>query len=175
MSKTLVIGTIAGVLLIFALGGLFFWQMQSSQPPATPNSSDFTLSEVEGWQTYRNDEFGFELKLPLSHRLHGAFEGEGLFHIKEGNNVPVFTLLVYGSNSHSVHSTLDWVRDRIISDQEIMINNIAGRRVIFGTTTEQCTLYVFHAARFTYEFTGYESCFEGDFALKILNTFRLTG
>ena len=36
-----------------------------SQPQQqTQGTEDFTLSEVEGWQTYRSDEFGFETQIP---------------------------------------------------------------------------------------------------------------
>ncbi len=50
MSKTLVIGTIAGVLLVFALVGLFLWQMQPSSPvqqtPPPPAPSQPTVEQT---------------------------------------------------------------------------------------------------------------------------------
>ena len=36
---------------------------ERNQVSPTP-TSDSTLTEVEGWQTYRSDEFGFEIKYP---------------------------------------------------------------------------------------------------------------
>ena len=60
MSRTLVIGTIAGVLLVSALVGLFLWQRQSSPSPQTEPE----VLDTSNWQTYRNEEFGFEFMYP---------------------------------------------------------------------------------------------------------------
>ena len=79
MNKTLVISTIAGVLLVFALVGLFLWQTERNQvsptvspappaqtpPPLAPSpQSPAEVLDTSDWQTYRNDEFGFEVKYP---------------------------------------------------------------------------------------------------------------
>jgi hypothetical protein len=46
----------------------------SLQPQAV-DTSDITLSEVEGWQTYRNGEFGFELQYPRDWRIRIRSDG----------------------------------------------------------------------------------------------------
>ena len=78
----MVIGTVAAVVGIFALGGFFLWQaalgpagLGPSSPTSAPmpQSSDTSGSpraqaelDFAGWQTYRNAEFGFEVKYPKS-------------------------------------------------------------------------------------------------------------
>ncbi|HZX50126.1 MAG TPA: hypothetical protein VFE94_03205 [Candidatus Paceibacterota bacterium] len=80
MSKPLVIGTIVAVVGIFALGGFLLWQNVSNQvthtpeqqtppppvPSPQPQAIDNQQSEIDtsNWQTYRSDEFGFEVKMP---------------------------------------------------------------------------------------------------------------
>ncbi|OHA62218.1 MAG: hypothetical protein A3E07_02875 [Candidatus Wildermuthbacteria bacterium RIFCSPHIGHO2_12_FULL_45_9] len=38
----------------------------STPSPQASSNADFTVSEVEGWQTYRNEEYGFEFQVPES-------------------------------------------------------------------------------------------------------------
>ena len=61
MSKTLVIGTIAGVLLVFALGGFFLWQ-QPASPDVSPSGSSpspLPSSSVPGSTVYENQYMKF--------------------------------------------------------------------------------------------------------------------
>jgi len=85
----LVIGTIVGVVGIFALGGFLLWNdvrnvrnqvshtpasEEQTSPPApapSPQAVDNQQSTIDtfDWQTYRNAEFGFEFQYPATYEI----------------------------------------------------------------------------------------------------------
>src|SRR3989344_3594996 len=80
---------VAIVAVVIAVGSIFLLRAgvsnqvthtPSPQPQAINNqqsaidTSDPALSEVEGWQTYRNDEFGFEIEYPGNARISESSE-----------------------------------------------------------------------------------------------------
>jgi len=93
------------VLLVLVAGGVFAWQQGWISPKATQS-----VDETAGWQTYRNEEFSFEMKYPQEWKLKSStlgvdpifeFSGEGgaLFVLPRGSEVPVFRPLGVGEDS----------------------------------------------------------------------------
>ena len=89
MSKTLVIGIVV-VVAIFAFGGLFLWQMQSAlaprqqqTPPPVPALQSESINiqqpnfDTSEWQTYHNDEYGFEAMYPNDLLLETSIDSLG--------------------------------------------------------------------------------------------------
>jgi len=61
---------------IIGIGGYFLWsgtQQQTQPQDKIVNTED----EAADWKTYRNEEYGFEVKYPASHYIY--FEGDHIF------------------------------------------------------------------------------------------------
>ncbi|MDP3954561.1 MAG: hypothetical protein Q8Q06_04055 [bacterium] len=94
-------------------------------------TADLALSEVEGWQTYRNEEFGFEVKLDGSWNGYKVLSTkDNIFYFCLPTNVTTYPDSSCGENTYnnygsifaiSVHSPEEWME----------IQNSDGPKAIF--------------------------------------------
>lgn len=54
------------ILIVLAGGGVLAWQYFGVPEKITEEPEEVTKDETANWQTYRNEEYGFELKYPVN-------------------------------------------------------------------------------------------------------------
>ncbi len=158
MSKTLVIGTIVGVLVVFTLVGLLLWQQQSSPSgQSTINNQQATI-DTSTWQTYHSDEFGFDVKYPNEWQgtESGVIENKGtgsLFYVFMVNNPELFRIAASGGptvkaitingvkayrvDRESPPSGYDFEIVAMIDDQRVLYSYGNSKTLEDGKTLEQ--------------------------------------
>jgi len=167
MKKSIIIASI--VIILALIGGGVFWYFKQSNKPINPSvtenenqPSENPKSEIintDDWLTYRNEEYGFELKYPKEWIIEDN-KNMFLFQTEERQKqldknlmVPISNFSIFVARSISElpssqkYYNMDkigleqWINKEIdeqyLSDKRIVkINNINGYRVSTGIYTE---------------------------------------
>lgn len=93
MSKKIIISIVAVIILTLIGGGVWYWQKSETvNPPVTENENPKSETiNTDDWQTYRNEEYGFEVKYPSTWLLNNTqssiyikYKKDWEFGMKEG-------------------------------------------------------------------------------------------
>ena len=186
------------VAVIIAVGGILLLQgvvrnQVSHTPTFTPSPQP---QATKGWQTYRNDEFGFEVKHPAQLPLLSETSAEGIHTLRFYNNMGgsyqqvSMTIRIHEqSNSleERVRAMQNVIEDPVITNvekEEITLGKYPALLFSFTGESSRNALFretsVFEETRNveiviqTSAFTQEQSQMHNDFVNQILFTFRFT-
>ena len=180
---TLVILIVIGICVYFE----YFHRVSITQSPEIKKQENVVKDETADWQTYRNEEYGFEMKYPESWEVRGDSNG-----VIIGSSLPTDEWHPVAINIYS--ESVDQLISQISQPQEdeevgaeivetetedIEINNIRAKRVVrksnwreFGADRSIHTIFPEGEITFDISLRTFEGDENQDVYNQILSTFR---
>ena len=101
------------ILIVFVAGGIFTWQYFGVPEEKVEEPEEITKDETANWQTYRNEEYGFEIKYPSF--LEGGEPGCRISEIEDTIFIGPISLIFFDVQG----LTLDeWINKEIAETEE---------------------------------------------------------
>jgi len=153
------IALVVAVLILLAAGaGIILWQQTKlpaapageATPPPVPSGVEGPAPEVvatttgadtTNWQTYRNDEYGFELSYPSTASVSEINNPRGI-SILEGyvdKHFEIFVNYDWESRIQELKNN-PYRRMKFIRQETAEINGVKGKKFIFGMQDNDCTI-----------------------------------
>jgi len=116
------VGVIVGLLILGGLvyGGIWFWNDKNKEA-VVPTFTPRVIDETAGWQTYRNEEYGFGLKYPSDWKFSQNFSYvDGFFFTKDKST---FSVLPKGGFDHGLPGIPDRINDESVGDKMVKVSD----------------------------------------------------